>query len=219
MKRKKVTLIIYLSILIILFLIAIITKKSIIYYDNVCKADWSNYQVNMIATNDIYYSKINNLSDILENSSIILKVRMSDDREILNQCVLSEVIVKKIYKNNLDIVLDENKSIYIYEPFSLQENFIYLDGGYVPMNTDEEYIVFLKPLKVPEGYTMSNKEKISFMYCNPIYGKRSVNNDLYYITQDNENLNFDTIKSYNAILKSENLDIYNQYNNFIKDYK
>lgn len=218
--KRKASLILFIIILIILFSVAVITKKSIIpNISNLIDGEWNDYQVNMMLVSDKYYSKIDDVSDILENSSVVLKVKMSNKRENLSQCVLSEVTVEDVYKNDLDINIEKDSNIYIYEPITLQEGAIYLTEGYIPMNTDNEYIVFLKPLKVPQGYTMSDKEKISFMYCNPVYGKKNMDNDLYFVNQDGMNLKFSDIKNYNVILNNENINMYNKYNEFVARYK
>ncbi|MBE6048295.1 MAG: hypothetical protein E7213_07840 [Clostridium sp.] len=66
---------------------------------------------------------------------------------------------------------------------------------------------------------MSDKEKISFMYCNPVYGKKNMDNDLYFVNQDGMNLKFSDIKNYNVILNNENINMYNKYNEFVARYK
>lgn len=219
MKIKKVELIVFLSIIIILSSIAIITKKSFNYDSVLSKNNWDNYYIHMSKSDDIYYDEINDVQDILENSSLILKVKMSNNREILNQCILSEVKVEEVYKNNLDIKIEKDNDIYIYEPISVQEDSIYLSDGYIPMNTEDEYILCLKPLKIPEKYVMSDKEKISFMYYNPIYGKKNINNNLYYINEDNTGLKLSDLKEYNVILESKDVEKYNNYNEIMMKYK
>ena len=219
MSKNKISLSIITLILIILVFIGVKTRVSFVYENNL-EYDWNNYKIFDMNVNDIYYDKVDKVENVITNSFIIAKVKMTDEKQILNQCVLSKVEVINIYKNETNKYIDEDNDLYIYEPISVQNNTssIYTTYGYIPMIENNEYMVFLKPLKVPKDYKMSEKEEISFMYYNPIYGKKSVDDKLYYINNDNKELELNDIINYDVILKSDTIDIYNEFNQIINEY-
>lgn len=49
-----------------------------------------------------------------------------------------------------------------------------MPDGYIMQLDDQEYIFFLKKLKVPNGYKYKGKEKISYMPVSTIFGKYTV---------------------------------------------
>lgn len=107
------------------------------------------------------------LDDLLENSDYVVKIKRTNEIQIMERCLLTKCEVKKVYKTkDTDKIHDY---IYIYEPatFSVQYNLFMTTGGYNFMNSQHEYIVFLKDLKIPDGYKASTIEENSFMFTNP----------------------------------------------------
>ncbi|ADY54482.1 hypothetical protein Sgly_0111 [Syntrophobotulus glycolicus DSM 8271] len=120
----------------------------------------------------IYFDHhIQSFSELKDKSDIIVKVKPTEERKVLNQSLFSQVQILEIYKGS-DLKTDEN--IYIYEPASLGNDQIYMPDGYIMQLDDQEYIFFLKRLKAPEGYQYKGKEKISYMPVSTTFGKYSV---------------------------------------------
>lgn len=114
-----------------------------------------------------FTTDIKTFNNLLESSDYVIKVKRTKERQIMSKSLLTKCEVRKVYKaKDADNIHDY---IYIYEPasFSIQYNLFQTTGGYNFMNSQDEYIVFLKDLKIPEGYKSNNKEENSFMFTNP----------------------------------------------------
>lgn len=105
------------------------------------------------------YNDIKGYEDLDRVSPVIIKAHTEAGlkRQIYYQCVLSQASVDEVYKGN---TLCEGDIIDIFEPFNLSsEHKIVSDDGYNLMNDEEEYILFLLPLKD------SNYSKQKTVYC------------------------------------------------------
>lgn len=211
-KHKFLTIIIL--IVIILFGISINMKIHFNSIKQEVDENFTDFQFWATNTNVKYYDEVDSIEKLFDEAPIIAKVKMTGEKEYLNQCILSTVELINVYKNDSNLNL-ENKNIYIYEPVHVLQNNLtmYSTQGYIPMLKDEEYIVFLKSIKVPEGYKMSEKEKISFIYYNAKWGKYcSKGIEPYIIDEKDVNLKYEDIKNNNVILSSDD------YNNLYSDY-
>ena len=96
------------------------------------------------------------LSELVGESQIIVEVEGTDNHEELEYTILSEVRVKKVYKGD-DLLVD--KVIFIYELFYINNNNSYVisDGGYMLMQPNTSYILFLNFYEKPEGYKYTEK--------------------------------------------------------------
>lgn len=218
----KIYMFYFIFLIISLVVVAIITRNSFegkeIYNKNI---NMSNLIVVNSKAHADYYDDNSSLEDILNKAKIILKVKMTNNSEYMNQCRLSEVKILEIYKNEEGIDLGGN--IYIYEPAypHVESGEVCLDGGYIPMIENKEYIVLLKPLKVPQGYQMSKKEAKSFMYCSLGFGKYCSENLSPYIISDKSNnqLELKDLEGYNIMIDNKNLDKYNTFVSMMSKYK
>lgn len=215
--KNYIFIITFVLIVLSLIMTGVKTKKSFQYVEHE-NVDLINYKIFNNYSNQVYYDKLDNIEDIFNKTPIILKVKMTNEREVLNQTVLSTVIIEKVYKSEIDISI--NDSIYLYEPITIQENTgsIYTTGGYIPMVENKEYIVFLKSLKIPDGYSMSDKEKVSFMYYNPTYGKVSIENLEPYILKENDNIELRDILINDIMINENEINNYLQYKDIILKY-
>ncbi|MBD7913146.1 hypothetical protein [Clostridium cibarium] len=213
--RNKVIVGILLIIVLIPLLIGIKTKRSFQYTINQ-NLDFMDYQIINNTNKQKYYDQLDNIGDIFKDSPIVARVKMTNEREYLSQCVLSSVEVEDVLKGDID--LEREKKIYIYEPITVQVDAVYTSLGYIPMIEGNEYIVFLKQLKVPNGYNMSNKEKKSFMYYNPTYGKSDIDGLQPYISDGSEQISIRDVSKNNVIIKKDNLNEYSKYQSIISQY-
>lgn len=165
MKKSNVIYIISLIALITFSLIlAIYTKKSFIN-----DIEFENLKLNSSRLNFIiapspdknYVSgTLKTLEQLEDSSTLISKIKVTNNREYKCKTLLTKCKIEKVFKHSNNI---EDEYIYIYEPASF--NFYYNSfkavNGYNYMQTNDEYIVFLKELDMPNNY----KKK----YDSPVY--------------------------------------------------
>lgn len=217
---KRFDIILILLLIIVLLVVSQKTKSSfqVTNLESETEINLMDFQVYNSNVNDIYYNKIDNADTIFNESPIIAKVKMTNEREYLNQCILSTVDIVKVYKNTTNINL--TNEMYIYEPTDVRSNelVMYTTNGYIPMISDNEYIVFLTPLKVPDGYRMSSVEEKSFMFYNAEMGKVSVNKLEPYITGEfdltqmiNNLVSYKDLINYDVILDESKSTTYKEF--------
>lgn len=165
---------------------------------------------------EIYFDNmIDNLSQLKEESDVIVKVRASIERLNYMRAILSRVDVLEVYKGS-DVKKGDH--IYLYEPSNFSAaSFYYVMGGYNIMQSGQEYIVFLKHLKIPEGYRYKGNEAVSFVPISTYYGKYPMNG-IGTPNLINEDLikkgaiTYDDVKDFDLI--TTNKDILAKYNAF-----
>lgn len=203
MKFKHAGFTIIVSLIIISsILIGLKTKQSFNFSKN-SDINIDNYIVYNSRDLSGYYSEINGKDDLVEKSEVILKVAMTNSREMVTRATLSKVKVVSVLKGKIP---NEN-DIYIYEPYNIRtdNSSIYTYTGYLPMRSGEEYIVCLKQLEVPNGYKKTDKQEKSYMFINPIWGKYNVNDLSIYVTNNlDENMKLGDVKTKDVfMLQSE----------------
>lgn len=211
-KHTKFLIILFL-IIISSLLIGIKTKKSF-DFSKIENFDINSYTIYSSKELESYYSKITDYDDLFQQSDLILKISMTDSIEIVTRCTLSEVKVLSVLKG--DLAEDE---IYIYEPYIVRTNnsSVLTYTGYLPMRANEEYIVCLKSIEVPEGYKKTDKQKKSYMLVDPIFGKYNIENSGVYITDTpDDSIQYENIKTNDVILTPSQLPKYNQIKNSLQ---
>ncbi|WP_129595701.1 hypothetical protein [Anaerophilus nitritogenes] len=159
----------------------------------------------------IYFEdNIDNLAQLKEKADLIVKVSVTDNRKIFNLALLSNVNVLDIYKGKN---IKENDNIYIYEPFSLGINTCEIENGYIPIKKDEEYIFFLKHLKIPNGYKYKGKEKITYIPVSTIFSKYNLMNET-----NTKPINKAILNNGIEFIKVKNMDILTTNMNILKKY-
>ena len=148
--------------------------------------------------------EISKLEQLEKISPVIVKVKVDSDssREIYEEATLTKVNVKEVFKGNLD-----KESIYVFEPFYILTDtpiIINLLDGYNLMNTESEYILFLRDMK-DSNYT---PDDTIYMPTTTLLSKYSINNTLLKL--NSAKLINDEVKYYNV----KGLDI---INNNLKD--
>lgn len=148
--------------------------------------------------------EISKLEQLEKMSPVIVKVKVDSDspREIYEEATLTKVKVKEVFKGNLD-----KESIYVFEPFYILTDppiIINSLDGYNLMNTDSEYILFLRDMK-DSNYT---PDDTIYMPTTTLLSKYSINNTILKL--NSAKLINNEVKYYNV----KGLDI---INNNLKD--
>lgn len=209
MKLKHIKFIIIVSLIIVTsILIGLKTKQSFKFSKN---SDINTDDYSIYNSRDLngYYSAINDTDDLIEKSKVILKVSMTNSREMVTRATLSKVKVISILKGEIP----NKDDIYIYEPYNIRtdNSSIYTYTGYLPMRSNEDYIVCLKPLDSPDGYKKTEKQQISYMFINPIFGKYNVKDSEIYVTNKlDDNMKLGDIKTKDVFMKSSEVSKYNE---------
>ncbi|MFL0194080.1 hypothetical protein ACJDU8_00525 [Clostridium sp. WILCCON 0269] len=234
-KSKIVILILIISIIVSSIYFGVKTKQSFkddMNFNNITWIDDMNVNIlyepndntDMSFANIYYNDKIDTVNDLNEKSILIAKVRPTDPNQRLNllQTILTKVEILNVYKGNYK----KGEKIYIYEPSYISLLYKTKQSTYASFNcynlmlNDKEYIVFLKKPKYPNGYKLKDREKISFMFINPLLGKYSVDSDKNTSLLSKEELNkikYGSIKKYDIVTTSkETLDKYNIFRDGIE---
>lgn len=147
---------------------AFVTKYSFTgdYYLNKIKKQYNldDFIYSNIEDSEYFNESINTLDELEKSSDLIVKVKPVNGKLFYNS-IERQVKIINIYSDNDS--LKKGDTIYIQEPFSIS----YLKGmesmnsenGYVLMNSNLEYILFLKHLDKVDGYKYKNNEKITFV--------------------------------------------------------
>lgn len=155
-----------------------------------------------------YYNNYDDINfDVLkEDAELIIKVTLTNNREVLKDCILTKVGVSNVIKGKE--LINDFKEVYVYEPVSFHypSKTVSTIGGYNLMKYDKEYILLLKRLKLPDKYNASEKQKLSFMLLNPEFSKFNMeneNNGLYKVAREsdfnNGEITFNNIEEYDQI--------------------
>lgn len=160
----------------------------------------------------IYFdNNMDDISQIKDKSNVIIKVKVTNDRQNYMRATLSGVDVSEVYKGN---GIKKGDHIYIYEPGFFFRSSYSTEGGYNLMHGDREYILFLKHLKIPEGYKYKGKEAISFMPVSTYYSKYPLNSNgnTRVISKDElkKGISYGEVKEFDII--TENVQIFEKYN-------
>ncbi|WP_202077778.1 hypothetical protein [Caldalkalibacillus salinus] len=178
-KRKKIYLILIVSVMLVSVLTALLTKSS--FASNEEFNDLSEYEDALVTvtSNDsftsIYFN--NNIKDVKElwqQADTVVRGVPLEPRKHLHQATFTPLQVSIVLKGEL-----KENVINIYEPsdidFTSQKlSFYYSRSGYLLMENDREYILFLKKLPVPEGYEKSEEEERSYLPLSTLYAKYPV---------------------------------------------
>ncbi|MGZ4134997.1 MAG: hypothetical protein ACXVC1_06535, partial [Tumebacillaceae bacterium] len=101
--------------------------------------------------------------------------------------------------------------VYLYEPSYFGGLSYFVTGGYNIMQEGQEYIVFLKHLKVPSGYHYKDDEDISFMPVSSLYGK--------YPLQSKRNTHVVSENTEDSYYQVKDFDILTQEESTLKKYE
>lgn len=209
MNKKNI---LYVSFIVSCVFIAIVvglfTRNSIkkIEFEDVLNDSESfEYSINgvMELYNGIYFDdKDMNTDKLISNSEVVVKVKCTEDREIQSGAVLTLVEVIETYKGAI-----HEQNIYIYEPIDIyvgKNNIknVTLPLGCNLMKAGSEYVLSLRYFKAPENYKRTEKEKVAYIYTNPIWSKLPMEvdeNDYALVEQIEGTHSYLKIKHYEQI--------------------
>ncbi|KML23300.1 MULTISPECIES: hypothetical protein [Priestia] len=215
MKRSIKTL--YLVIMLVLIgsvSLGIIIKKSFIndvHIDNISKKfEESNVSISEEDefTKTYFQNNITNLKDLINKSDLIIKGTVNTNRKMLNQSILTEIQIQDIYKNDSNQKLKD--SLYIFEPTYFNFDTYIVQSGYNIMKTKNQYVLFLKRIKVPDNYKYKGKEEITYVPVSTYYGKYPTNNKkitklISNNEKDNSTLTYHQIEDYEVLTSNEQI--------------
>lgn len=168
--RKKLTWIIIVSIIIIIsIVISFKVKSSFIIQPSLTQLKDTNCRIQYVwmAEEDYNtkYPEINDTNDLEKNSEIIVKVKSLDDGESAAYSLIRKCKVVNSFKGNI-----RDEIIYIYEPSYPSGNNYWCQQGYIAMEKDEEYIVFLNKIENSE-YAKNKELSNGYVFTNPYVSK------------------------------------------------
>lgn len=183
-KNTKFFFFIILICIALTFAFGYVAKSSFIgTYDlNKVKNDYNidDFSVYYEEESQYFDNEITDLKDLQSKSELIVKVKTASKSKLYLQSIETNVKVVEIYSQNLKKGMKKLKNgdeIIIHEPISIS----YMDDlenidtiqGYTLLNTNEEYILFLKSPEVVENYQYKNNENISYIPLSTVYSKYS----------------------------------------------
>lgn len=127
----------------------------------------------------------NEINDYLSQVDFVAKVKFTGERENRYYSALSTVAVIKVYRGDEKY---EGNKIKIYEQFAFDNNRCILYTGFLPMQKNEEYYVFLKKRDYIETYQKTLASDEFSIYCRNFGCFRTQNKPLPIINKDKENL-------------------------------
>lgn len=138
------------------------------------------------------------VKELEENSPIILRGRftgkrkLDEDPSVVGPLTISEFKVDKVHKGSID----EN-IISVLEPFEVIDNDFINIEGYIPMEEDSEYILFLRENNTLEG----NQYTIKFMS----FGKFSTLKENTVVNQKSFIKYFEDVQGSDFVNESEEI--------------
>lgn len=153
------------------------------------------------------YPNIDSLSDLEKNSQVILKVSAIADGDTVAYSLRRKCKVINSIKGDI-----KDEYIYIYEPSYIQGKKYRCYQGYLAMENDKEYIVFLKNI---ENSELSTQKELSngYIFTDPIFSKYSLDQKATLV-QGNEvekNIYYNEVSSLPVFLKEQKyVDLYNK---------
>jgi len=153
------------------------------------------------------------ISDVEDESKIVVRAKYTGERSYLYMAVLSKVEIIKVYKGKESMGINE-RYIYVYEPsfFNFEKEYYMTVGGCTLMREKEEYVLFLKNKSFPEVYQLSEEEKKEYVLTTNNSLSKYLISDSYQNETVLDNLKYGEIKKYEvAVQKKEELELYNAY--------
>jgi hypothetical protein len=146
----------------------------------------------------LYFS--NNQSDVSAlrtQSDLIIKAKVTNERINQMYAIHSGVMVTEVYKGKGVGIEDR---IYIYEPAFFNDGIYTAYGGYNMMAENDEYILFLKHLPIPEGYRYRGNEERTFIPVSSYFGKYPIqSSDQTKVLKKEEMHSYSQVKDYELL--------------------
>lgn len=158
----------------------------------------------------LYYNQNMTYEELKNNSDIIIEVKCIDEGTEKAYSTLRKCEVIKVLNGNYS-----NEIIYIYEPSYMSPfNEISITNGYINMNRNKNYILFLKKVNAPES--VSKEYSQGYYPTSAMFGKYENNHFEELVDYIPENdIYFDEIKNHCTMLIDSN-DVV-KYNNIVEE--
>lgn len=222
MLKKSIWLIIILSVIIISTFVSVKVKSSFIPQPNLSQIKESDAAVQYLWNPEddynIAYLTPDNADKLEEKAELVLRVIPIDDGKDAAYSLIRKCNVVSSLKGNID-----TNTIYIYEPSHLRGNYYWCSQGYMAMEKDKEYIVFLKKI-VNSEYADSEEICNGYVFACPYVSKytpgqeaslvkfeEETGEQVFYDQVCSQPMLFDderSVKVYNDLLK----DVERKYN-------
>lgn len=156
---------------------AVMTKYSFTgeYYLSKIKNQYNldSFKYSNIEDSTYFNNSINSLDELEKNSDLIVKVKSLNDSMLFYNSIETPVKIIDVYSGNDN--LKKGDIIYVQEPVSISylkdmENITSVQG-YILMNSNQEYLLFLKHLDKVDGYKYKNNEEITYLPVSTRFGK------------------------------------------------
>ena len=196
-------------LIIVTLCFGLLTKKSFIK-NSTDLGSYNDAQVSLSDSIEGYFDNdIECYDELFEKSDLIVVGKVAGKREMYNQAIKTKFKIDKIIKDDSAVQLPE--FIYVFEPSSFHFDTYDVVSGYNVMLGNADYIIFLKHLDVPDGYTYKNDESITFLPVSSYYGKYTLNdNRNEEVIHPNEDLNYKDVKSMGVLAEEKGIvDTYN----------
>lgn len=211
MFKKAMWIISILIVIIISVFVAFKVKSSFIKQPSLselkninCKVE---YRFKDQETYNKKYCNIENLSDLEKNSQVILKVCVIGDGDTVAYSLRRKCKVINIIKGDI-----KDEIIYIYEPSYIWATKYCCEQGYLAMEKDKKYIVFLKGI---ENSELAAKKELSagYTFTNPAFSKYSLGEKATLVQYDatEKKIYYNEVSSLPVFFNEQKyIDLYNK---------
>ncbi len=208
--RKKIYLSLLIALLLLSVVVAILTRTSYAIADVSLGNILENEEQILVQLNEdshylsIYFNnELSNFTQLRDQSDIIVKVKVTNERQNYMNALLSGVKVTEIYKGN---GIKKGDRIYIYEPSCFNRGVYTGIGGYNIMLENDEYILFLKHLTIPKGYKYKNNEAITFLPVSSYFAKYPlISNEVTQTLVENAEIKYNKIKDFEILTTNKDI--------------
>jgi len=176
-KNTKIFIMVLACITMLCLIIGIVTRNSYVGYRTFKEmAETENLQEYSVQLSDAkeydyFAASVENYEDLEKISDVIVKISVTNERKLFpHTTTKTKVIVEEVWKGEVQT----GQPIFIYEPahfsYIVSKSFESI-GGYQLMEEGKEYYLFLQNLNAPEGYSLSKKEKNSYLPSTASFSK------------------------------------------------
>lgn len=211
MFKKVMWMISVLIVIIISIFVAFKVKSSFIKQPSLSELKNINCRVEYRFKDQDKYNKkycnVENLSDLEKNSQLILKVCVIGDGDPVAYSLRRKCKIINVIKGDI-----KDEIIYIYEPSYIWATKYCCEQGYLAMENDKEYIVFLKGIENSEH---ASKKELSdgYTFTNPPFSKYSLGTKATLVQNDykDKKIHYNEVSSLPVFFNEQKyVDLYNE---------
>lgn len=177
-----------------------------------------NAEVILSDTLDGYFDNdISTYEELADQSDLIVTGSITGKQGVYSQALKTKFHIDQIMKGDSGEKTPEN--IYVYEPSTFSFDTYDVLSGYNVMKENTDYILFLKHLKIPDGYKYKNDEAITFLPVSTCYSKYTLNDRrTEESVSGSEKLTYEQVKDMGIITDDQEItDTYNALKKEVMD--